>query len=100
MGHVIPNSDPVDNDCCLTPIVVDVPLLLISRGDDCYWFHETMDKSTAKRTLFTIMQSLDVEAFRVNVKVILPAASDIRAVTAELGELTSKPVRVILKANG
>ena len=75
-----------------------MPLLLICRGDECYWFNETMDESTAKRTMFALMQSLDVETFRVNVQVVLPAANDVRATTVELDQLVSEPVRAILKS--
>ena len=56
-----------------------------------------MDESTAKRTMFALMQSLDVEAFRVDVQVVLPAANDVRATTVELDQLVSEPVRAILK---
>ena len=97
MDRAIPNTDRVGTDCCLTPIIVDVPLLLICRGEECYWFNETMDESTAKRTAFALMQSLDVETFRVNVQVILPSANDVRATTVELDRLISEPVRAILK---
>ncbi|MEM8911066.1 MAG: hypothetical protein AAGC97_04805 [Planctomycetota bacterium] len=100
MDRVIPNRAAPGNDRALTPLVVEVPLLLVGVGDHCYWYEETMDSSTAERTLFAMMQSLDVETFRVNVPLILPAACDILEVTSELDQLRSEPVRAILKANG
>lgn len=99
MDRVIPNTAPPGNDRALTPLSIEVPLLLVSVGDHCYWYEETMDSSTADRTSFAMKQNFDLDTFRVNVRVIVPAASDIRAVTAGLDGLTSEPVRAILKAN-
>lgn len=99
MSASIPNIDPVGNDCCLTPIVVEVPFVLVEHPDsDCFWYPEVMDEAAAGRMAFGMMRSLSVEAYRVGVKVILPAASDIRAVTADLDRLKSDPVRASLIA--
>ena len=99
MDRVIPNTDPVGSDRCLTPLVVSVPFVIVDNGIDCQWFQQAMDSSSADRMEFAMVQSMGAEAFRVDIKVILPAASDVRSVTADLDHLVSEPVRVILRAD-
>ena len=97
MRRVIPNTDPVGNDLCLSPIAVNVPMVIVDNGCECFWYHDTMDRSSADRMTFAMRHSLGAEAFRVDIKMIVPAASDIRAATAELDELACDPLRVILR---
>lgn len=100
MSKIISNVDPIGHDYCFTPVVVDVPLVIVDYEDlDCLWYPDVMDKSTADRMAYSIMRSLNAEAFRVDVKIVLPSATDIRAVTADLDRLSSEPVRVKLLAN-
>ncbi len=98
MSRWIPNRKPVGNDYCLCPVELDVPIVIIDNGGDCFWFHEPMDVSSAERLAFGIMNGLSSEAYRIDVKLILPSASDVRAVTAELHRVQSDPLRVKLRA--
>ena len=95
MEYLIPNAEPVGSDCCLTPLLVTVPMLIIDNGCECQWYTEVMDSSSADRTAFSMMQSMGAEAFRIDIKLILPSASDVRSVTADLDQLVSHPVRAI-----
>ena len=99
MSRLIPNSDSVGNDSCLTPVEVRVPFIIVDNGNDCFWFHEPMDPSAAQRLAFSISQSAHAEAFSIDVRLVLPAACDIRAATSELDCISSQPVRAILQVN-
>ncbi|MEM8669356.1 MAG: hypothetical protein AAGG48_17665 [Planctomycetota bacterium] len=99
MSRSIPNEAPVGNDYCLTPVMVKIPLIIVDYdGADCLWYPEVMDRSAADRMSFGMMRGSVAEAFRLEASVILPAASDVRAITADLDRLTSKPVRLELIA--
>ena len=98
MSRSIPNRKPVGSDYCLCPVEFAVPFIIVDHGGDCFWFHEPMDVSSAERLAFGIMNGFSAEAYRIDVKLILPAASDVRAVTDELRSVQSDPVRVKLRA--
>ena len=97
MSRLIPNNKPVGNDYCLCAVELDVPIVIVDNGGHCFWFHEPMDASTAERLAFNIMNGQSAEAYRIDVKLILPAASDVRASAAELHCVQSDPVRVKLR---
>ncbi len=98
MSRLIRNVDPVGSDCCLTPVMLTVPVVIVDYpGSDCLWYSEVMDVSAADRMVYAMMRSLDAEAYRVDVKIVLPSASDVRSATADLDQLSSEPARVRLR---
>ena len=98
MSRMIPNQDQVGNDYCLSPVLFDVPFIIVDNGHDCFWFSETMDTLSAKRMAFAINNGMQAQAHQVNTQLILPAASEVRATTAELHRLQCQPMRVQLHA--
>ncbi len=98
MRRLIPNFEQVGNDCCLSPVEVDAAVLIIDNGIDCIWYPGAMDLIAADRLAFAIMHSGNVEAFRLDVKLILPSASDLRSEIDALDHLVSDPIRAKLRA--
>ena len=99
MSRIIPNWDKVGNDCCLSPMELDIPMIIVDNGGHCFWFHQPLDQSAADQMVFALMNSTGVEAFRVDAKVVLPSATDVRAATDRLDLVQSDPVRVTLRAD-
>jgi len=99
MSLLIPNTRPVDSDLCSCPVELELSVIMVDNGGDCFWFHGPMDRPSAKRMAFAIMNGMVAEAYRVDIKLILPAACDVRAVTAKLDCLQSDPVRIILRVD-
>ncbi len=98
MSCFVPNFEPVGNDFCLSPVEVDAAVVIVDNGIDCFWYHRAMDPDTADRLAFAIMHGSNAEAFRVDVKLILPAANDLRAELDALDRLVSDPIRARLRA--
>ncbi len=95
-GTLIPNVDPVGRDVAATPVVVNVPLILLDNGTDFLWYPEAMDASTADRIV--AMSPSNMIAYRVTVPLILPAAQHIESATAMPELLICKPIRVQMRA--
>lgn len=98
-GELIPNVEPVGNDTVLTPITVEVPLILFDNGLDLIWYPEAMDKAAADRMSAYTMAGCQVAAYRVTVPIVLPAAQEIARVTRELHRLICEPLRVQMRAS-
>lgn len=79
MGRIIPNKDRVGSDICLSPLEVKVPMLLADNGTDCFWFPDALDGISAQRMTFAMLHGLATEVHQVDIRLIVPAASDIRA---------------------
>src|SRR5690554_2140872 len=97
-GKLIPNSDPVGTDTVLTPVVVNVPLILLDNGTDFLWYPEAMDASAADRIMAMSMAGGTVAAYRVTVPIVLPAAQEIESATAAPERLVCEPVRIQMRA--
>lgn len=97
MSYLIPNNGPVGRDVCDSPQELEVPLVIVDNGKDCFWYHDAMDTAVAERMAFVLMHGTDCEAYRVNVRLILPAASDVRTAASELASLHSDQHRVQLR---
>ena len=71
--------------------------IIVDNGIDCFWYHEALDRSLADRLVFSKLNGGTAEAFCVELRLVLPAADDVRAATAELDQLRSDSVRVKLR---
>ena len=98
MIRFLPNLDPIGSDISLSPLEVTASVVIVDNGIDCLWYPGVMDPPTADRLAFTIMQGSSVEAFRVDLKLILPSATELRAETSELDQLVGEPLRAKLHA--
>ena len=96
MGLILPNTAAVGNDCCLTPIEVEVPFIIVDNGHDSFWYPELLDKSSAGRMVFMMQQSNSItDADRIDIKLI-PDATEIRTTKPNLGCIVSHPMRMEL----
>ena len=78
-----------------------MPTIIVNNdGGDCFWYHDALDGSSADLLAFAMLLSLsEVEAYRIDLRLILPAACDVRAAVGELRDVQSDPLRVILRAD-
>ncbi len=98
MIRFLPNLDPVGSDMCLSPVEVEASVVIVDNGVDCLWYPGAMDPITADGIAFAIMQGSNAEAFRVDLKLILPSASELRAEFGDLDQVVCEPVRARLRA--
>ena len=98
MSRSIPNLDQVDNDLSLSPIEVVASVVIIDNGTDWFWYPSIMDPLTADRFAFAITQGTNIEAFRLDIPLILPSAVDLQSEIETVDQLTSDPIRTILRA--
>ena len=94
----IPNIESRANDLCLDSIAVVLPLVIYDNGVDCLWFPDALDNGSADRLVLGMTAGGKVEAVRVDLLVILPSASVVRAATAQLHMLSCEPMRLQLLA--
>ncbi len=93
----VTNTDAVGTDRVCTPIVLNVPLVLIEDcSDQLWWTEEAMDYSAASQLRSTALIS-GILARIITLQLILPAADEVNAVSSDLDEITAEPVRVKLK---
>ena len=97
MSRVIPNLDQVGNDYSLSPVEVKASVVIIDNGTDCLWYPGATDPPTAERIAFTIRQSSNVDAFSLAMKLILPSATELRSFTSELDQLSTDPLRALIR---
>lgn len=98
MSRFVPNTAPVGQDYCLDPVAIQVPLLFINNGTDCFWYHDALDSSTADRLAFALTHGQNVDTHRIDLQLILPSAHDVHTTTPDLHNLNAVPVRVTLCA--
>ena len=99
MSRFFFNLNPTGNDHCLSPVEVNTSAVILDNGIDCIWYPAAMDALTADRLTFAILHgSQKAEAFRVDFKLILPRACDLRSEFTSLDQLVSDPIRVNLRA--
>ena len=93
----VTNTDPVGTDRVCTPIVLNVPLVLIEDcSDQLWWTEEAMDYSAASQFQSTALIS-GILARIITIQLILPAADEVNATSCDLDEIAAEPVRVKLK---
>ena len=97
MKRFVPNVAPPGNDLCLDPVAIQVPVVLVDNGSDCFWYPHPLDEAGVKRVAFTLGNSCQHEVIPMNVELILPSAYDICAVTHRLDSLRCQPVRATLE---
>ena len=98
MSRLIPNLDQVGNDLSLSPLEVIASIVIIDNGTDWFWYPNIMDPLTADRFAFAITQGTKIEAFRLDIPLILPSANDLQSEIETLDQLMSDPLRTILRA--
>lgn len=98
MSRLIPNAGPPGSDCCLQPVELVVPVVIVDNGNDCFWYPEPMDPAAADRLAFAIAHGDIADVHCVNIPLILPSAHEVRAAVQDLGQLQSDLVRVQLRA--
>ena len=98
MSRSIPNVDQTGNDLSLSPVEVTASVVIVDNGTDCLWYPSVMDPVTADRFAFSLTRNTSTDAFKVDIKIILPSASELRSEVAELEQLLSDPVRANLFA--
>ena len=97
MSRLIPNLDQVDNDLSLSPVELVASVVIIDNGTDWFWYPGIMDPATADRFAFALSNG-KVQAFRLDIPLILPSANVLQAETDSLESLTSNPIRTQLLA--
>lgn len=101
MSRLIPNSRTAGPDSCTDPVELVVPTIIVNNdGGDCFWYHNALDGSSADLLAFAMLLGLSsVEAYRIDLRLILPAACDVRAAVDELDDIQSDPVRIVLRVD-
>lgn len=100
MKRIVPNVGPVGSDLCLDPIAINIPLMLIDNGLDCFWYPHLLDQERAKQVEFLLGNSSENEVISLSVDLILPSAYTLCSVTRRLHSLSCDPVRATIVAGG
>ena len=98
MSRFTPDLDQVGTDLSLSPLEVTASVVIVDNGTDWFWYPGVMDPLTADRFTFAITQGTKVEAFRLDVRLILPSAMELQSEVASIDQLVSEPVLTILQA--
>ena len=96
--QVVENIYPVGNDLVLTPIQVEVSVVLICQGTDFYWHGDAMDELAAERMVTAINCGGNAFAARVAIPLVLPAADEVGTYLEEIFKAPDcQPIRVRLE---
>ena len=99
MRRLIPNLDQVGNDLSLSPIEVTASVVIVDNGSDCLWYPGAMNPTTTDLFAFSLTRGTSTDAFKVDIKIILPSVSELRSKVSALDQLLSDPLRAKLFAD-